>query len=427
MIPPSFVLRRLVVKKARDVVQGTTLDFGLGLNLLLGRNGSGKTTCLEIIAGLLSFDDTRLPFALHVEAKYRETASQGTITLTLERDLDPSSLLTTEMDADGEDEYRTVVRGRIEIPGQEPADFTWDAGKGVLGGTPIETRPDQLRLFIGMAFGYTRAGLKVQPRSGGPHPAPPIVPGNPALPEVAPTPRVDRHDEGLTLLNLALTESHITIELREGAQSRARASGADSLSAHLARAIPKVDELVPNLPPIDLAELGLGELPGRLGATSGRFELRSERLDKLRGTYRAELFFRFPDESERRWEQLSYGERRLVSLSWYLAANPSAVCLDEPVNGLHHAWLDWLMGEIERRPQAFVATQNPLLLDYANFTSEEQIRDGIILCSREVEGPSARTRLRWRHPTDVEASKMFEAVAAGIQYVSEILMMQGLW
>jgi hypothetical protein len=297
----------------------------------------------------------------------------------------------------------------------------------MLGETEIKTRPDQLRLFIGMAFGYTRAGLKVQRRNGGPHPLPPINPGNPALTELAPTPRVDRHDEGLTLLNLALTESHITIELREGAQSRARASGAEGLSAHLARAIPNVAELVPNLAPIDLAELGLGELPGRLGATSGRFELRSERLERLRGTYRAELFFRFPDESERRWEQLSYGERRLVSLSWYLAANPSAVCLDEPVNGLHHAWLDWLMGEIERRPQAFVATQNPLLRDYVNFTSEEQIRDGIILCSREVEGPGARTRLRWRHPTDVEASKMFDAVAAGIQYVSEILIMQGLW
>jgi energy-coupling factor transporter ATP-binding protein EcfA2 len=427
VIPPSFVLRRLVVKKARDVVEGTTLDFGLGLNLLLGRNGSGKTTCLEIIAGLLSFDDTRLPFALQVEAEYRETGSQGTIALTLERYLDPSSLLATDIDDDGEDEYRTVVRGRIEIPGREPADFSWDGAKGMLGETEIKTRPDQLRLFIGMAFGYTRAGLKVQRRNGGPHPIPPINPGNPALTELAPTPRVDRHDEGLTLLNLALTESHITIELREGAQSRARASGAEGLSAHLARAIPNVAELVPNLAPIDLAELGLGELPGRLGATSGRFELRSERLERLRGTYRAELFFRFPDESERRWEQLSYGERRLVSLSWYLAANPSAVCLDEPVNGLHHAWLDWLMGEIERRPQAFVATQNPLLLDYVNFTSEEQIRDGIILCSREVEGPGARTRLRWRHPTDVEASKMFDAVAAGIQYVSEILIMQGLW
>ncbi len=111
--PPSFVLRRLMVKKARDVVEGTTLDFGLGLNLLLGQNGSGKTTCLEIIAGLLSFDDTRLPSALYVEAEYRETASLGKITLTLERDLDPSSLLATEMDADAEDEYRTVVRGRM--------------------------------------------------------------------------------------------------------------------------------------------------------------------------------------------------------------------------------------------------------------------------------------------------------------------------
>jgi recombinational DNA repair ATPase RecF len=41
-------LRRLKIEKFRNVVPGTELVFGDGMNVLLGRNGTGKTTLLQL-------------------------------------------------------------------------------------------------------------------------------------------------------------------------------------------------------------------------------------------------------------------------------------------------------------------------------------------------------------------------------------------
>src|SRR5688572_9231782 len=47
-------LRRLKILKFRNVVPGTELVFSDGMNVLLGRNGTGKTTLLQLIAMVTS-------------------------------------------------------------------------------------------------------------------------------------------------------------------------------------------------------------------------------------------------------------------------------------------------------------------------------------------------------------------------------------
>ncbi|WP_438013724.1 AAA family ATPase [Sorangium sp. So ce315] len=123
-------------------------------------------------------------------------------------------------------------------------------------------------------------------------------------------------------------------------------------------------------------------------------------------------------------QHLSYGQKRLLAFLYYLDANPSFVIADELVNGLHHAWIEECMNAIGDR-QAFLTSQNPLLLDYLSFESAEQVKESFILCRNQVDGD--RERMIWRNMTDDEADMFYRAYQVGIEHVGEILRTRGLW
>ena len=121
---------------------------------------------------------------------------------------------------------------------------------------------------------------------------------------------------------------------------------------------------------------------------------------------------------------LSYGEKRLLA---FLAMSDASeiVIVDELINGLHHEWIEACLSEIGER-QAFLTSQNPLLLDYLEFESAEDVRRGFVLCSREKTEAGA-TEIVWRNPTADEAKEFFAAYETGLQSVSEILISKGFW
>jgi hypothetical protein len=123
-------------------------------------------------------------------------------------------------------------------------------------------------------------------------------------------------------------------------------------------------------------------------------------------------------------QHLSYGQKRLLTFLYYLEANPSIVIADELVNGLHHAWIKECMEAIGER-QAFLTSQNPLLLDYLFFTSLEEVKESFILCRTEPVGDSEK--MIWRNLTDDEAAMFYSAYKVGIEHVGEILRTRGLW
>ncbi|SEL06356.1 AAA domain-containing protein, putative AbiEii toxin, Type IV TA system [Stigmatella aurantiaca] len=121
---------------------------------------------------------------------------------------------------------------------------------------------------------------------------------------------------------------------------------------------------------------------------------------------------------------LSYGQKRLLSFFAYADTWKTMLIADELVNGLHHEWISACLTEIGDR-QAFLTSQNPLLLDFLRFESADEVRRAFILCERTSN--EAGAQLVWRNPSEEEADSFFSAYQTGIQRVSDILFTKGLW
>ena len=121
----------------------------------------------------------------------------------------------------------------------------------------------------------------------------------------------------------------------------------------------------------------------------------------------------------------SWGQQRLVAFALYLAANKDYVVADELVNGMHHEWIELCLREIGDR-QCFLTSQNPILVDYTNLVSVQQIQRAFVLCAvRETKpGQTART---WRNMTEREAAELWEARTNGFESTSEVMRNRGWW
>lgn len=129
------------------------------------------------------------------------------------------------------------------------------------------------------------------------------------------------------------------------------------------------------------------------------------------------------DRGEINAQALSYGEKRLLAFLWYLACGPSVVIADELVNGFHHEWIERCVELIGER-QAFLASQNPLLLDCLPLEDVEYVRRCFITCRR---GPESEGQMRWSNISSEEAATFYAAYERETQYVHEILRGKGLW
>ena len=121
------------------------------------------------------------------------------------------------------------------------------------------------------------------------------------------------------------------------------------------------------------------------------------------------------------FEQFSYGQKRLLAILQYLATNIKVVVADEITNGLHHEWIEFIVKKLEGR-QCFLTSQNPVLLDFLKFTSAAETQNRLIRCEHGANG-----MLIWRNLTDEEANDFYTSYETGMQHVGEIMLKQGLW
>ena len=71
MLPAIMLkLRRLKIHEYRGVLPGVELRFSDGINILLGKNGTGKTTLLNLISMIVRSDLSELA---HERAKIEST------------------------------------------------------------------------------------------------------------------------------------------------------------------------------------------------------------------------------------------------------------------------------------------------------------------------------------------------------------------
>lgn len=121
---------------------------------------------------------------------------------------------------------------------------------------------------------------------------------------------------------------------------------------------------------------------------------------------------------------LSYGQKRVLAFLYYLEGSPDVVIADELVDGLHHSWIEDCIEAIGDR-QVFLASQNPLLLDYLEFDSAEKVGKSFIQCRNKAH--KSGDRMSWSNLSEVDAERFFDAYQVGLQHVSEILRSKGLW
>ncbi|MCK6523891.1 hypothetical protein L6R49_20985 [Myxococcota bacterium] len=151
-----------------------------------------------------------------------------------------------------------------------------------------------------------------------------------------------------------------------------------------------------------------------------------EEDEQGRGLWRTfDIFVRWPGGLKQRHDHLSFGQKRMLAFLWYQAVyHEVPVFTDELTNGLHAAWARQITDLLAGR-QAFHAVQNPLMLDMAGPGSEEETPSRFVLCETEVS--ETGRRWRWRNPTAEEAHELRVAWDAGFQSLSEILLSRGLW
>lgn len=120
--------------------------------------------------------------------------------------------------------------------------------------------------------------------------------------------------------------------------------------------------------------------------------------------------------------RLSFGQKRLLSYLYYLACNKQIGIADELVNGMHHEWIDYCLEDACVGRQMFYTSQNPLLLDFLTFESEAEVSERLITCKwNETDG------FIWENLKPRVGEEFYRLYQAGIQHVSDILRTKGWW
>ncbi|MBZ4418433.1 AAA family ATPase [Myxococcus sp. RHSTA-1-4] len=425
-------LTRLVVHHYRNVTPGTELVFSPARNLVLGENGTGRTTLLELLATVVGSDFSGLiheAFALEYELSF-----PGMKLHVYVRNEQPSA--TPEPEA-------PPRKGAELLPLRTPS----AEGLGLHPRLEVDLRLMSPAVHLGMRADNEGLDCKVD--------------GEPVWSRAMQWSLLDRSVWTL----LFMTAQYIDRDLKERLKDLLRrtfllapqrfdeALGMFERIGHIRYAMEVRDgEVFP---------LGLMALPtwmpGWLREQVEReappdvLELRHDALERsflarfvalagfAAGTFRVEVqekrsfenggrvgfggfgfHFRRLDGRGLSHAELGFGQKRLLSFLYYLDVNEDFAILDELANGLHPRWVEASMRELGTR-QVFLASQNPLPFEHTRYASAEELRASLLLCGA---GPE---RIDWANPSREAAGRLFDAYRLGARPLAALLREQGLW
>jgi energy-coupling factor transporter ATP-binding protein EcfA2 len=468
-------LKWLRINAYRHVEPGTRLEFGPGVNVLLGRNGTGKTTLLELLDMIWSRGFAQLAdevFDLEYAVECDAPAPACTIEVSVKNELLPAARPAGRASTHFNFSYRVAIKtpdgatallvegtpkgatltahGRtedVEVLGPYSGPILWAAPRQFIDTTipiPNQDTPeeyeynevpwsefrrkvDDVRVgdilsddFVARAAEW--AGLFIDLAI-----------------------RVGRFDESLGAFHALTSEDpknslgDVRWQIKRRLDDEAKVYRIDEqlcnfvphfllqnyreeLSADVRREPPEFRTSLRQMPV--LAEfLDLTTYTDAFLTFRHHERRRDGIIETL--TYRApEFTFMLPgDGGDIKADALSYGEKRLLAFLWYLACNSELILADELVNGFHHEWITACLELIPPR-QAFLTSQNPLLLDALPLESVDDARRSFITCHRD---PQRAGRMQWSNITQEQAEAFYRAYEREILTVNEILRGQGLW
>jgi hypothetical protein len=429
-------LTKLLIHKYRGVAPGSEFTFSPSLNLVLGENGTGRTTLLELLSLVLRADFSELSreaFSLEyaltfpgmkIHARVRNEEPSGppepVIDSSDERallplrapravpELKPFIEVTLQLDAPGP---RLVMRAdaeslSCEVDGQPAYSqnmYQWS----VLDRT--------LWVLIFMTAQYLEPEVKERLKELLRRTfllSPACFDESLGMFEQLGTIRYAMEMHGDEVFPLGL------MALPTWLPGRLRARVEKGLPADILEFLPD-----------DPAENFLAKFIALSGFATGRFrvELLEKRVYENGGRLEFGRFgFHFTrhDGSELTQEDLGHGQKRLLSFLYYLDVNEDFVIADELANGLHPRCLEACRREIGER-QGFLTSQNPLLFEQLPFRSAEHLRSSLLLCG--TQSVNGRERLLWSHPTEEVTGKLFVEYQTGSTSLGALLRAHGMW
>ena len=430
---PRRWLERIKVNQFRSIEPGTELCFSEGLHVVLGKNATGKSTLLDLIAASLAleFDGPAL--------------AEELLDLEIVLRAGPYRIKAAVKNATGSGGSRRGAR-KVAAPDQplrEEGRYTFRAESG-LEVTVVLTSDDVPRRTV---EGVDPAQYGLDEPLGWRHQRPPLAPGlsmlgnlwfegslskYPALGSLLGEDAfsIGRNDEAL----LRMPESD---ELLQGIEG-------DSFEVCLGKSFRSQPRLLPDkifaaLPndgsTIDISlaiEPLLSAFVSEMGFSEARMSFGPPRVEQRHGietfVYSSPTFtFYRGGRLARRADQLSYGQRRLFALGWYLVCNGDVAVLDEPSNGLHESWIAFLVSQLHDR-QVFLTSQNREMLDMLPFGTETELCRGFILCESRSRPGGGEPTLHWRGLREDESALMIKALRASrLDLVTDLLRALDLW
>jgi hypothetical protein len=401
-------LTRLEIGRWRNVQPGLVLDLADGYNIVVGPNGTGKSHLLDLLTLLLRGD--LRPFEAEAFELGYTVADDDGFELTVR-------IQSTPRDSAGvwAEPPDSAVSGRMSL-GSVAHRFESVGDRlewfDLASGAPLRSAP--FRLFQG--------GLNAQIGGAG-APWLAIKASQPWPPAVAWgwfANQVVRMDEGLALFEALVArtgeERLRTLGQDDGVMGLTRSPrGAWSGDLVTGFAFLSPEAIQPRLDAVAQA------LREAAGFDTVQLSLRQRSDVRYHGL---DLHFRPHPNGNlfREAEALSFGQKRLFT--WLVL---SAVCphvplfADELTNGLHHALVRTCIEAIGDR-QAFLATQEPLLLDHLEFDSAEAVRKTFVVCRTNEAGQWV-----WEKPTAEMAEAVYGSYCVDVKHVSEIVRTLGLW
>jgi len=385
---PAPRLKRLKINKFRNV-RPTELVFDDDWNVLLGKNSTGKTTLLELIAATIRGDVGAFEGVdLDIEADLTLGPAQVKWTV---KSAEPPSLENVEASLSGAIVRSAQRRFHADVSGEGLQSYT------VLGD---EHGIDGFHGSRAISFGGGSALFALLLQYGHSHDLFNLINNTYrlALNVAFVSGDVQRFDEVLTFFQrIGPTGDMILSSNGRGDQSLASPEVVKAFGDSLKTAVERISVEHYQLPFlrrfVDLCGFSSASLHLEL--------LRRNASTKNPQAWfgRPSFLFRRRNGEELREQHLSFGQKRLLSFLFYLTiSNP--VIADELVDGLHFDWISACV-EATRGRQKFFASQNPLLVDHMGFKTRAAVKSRFIRCSIDAD------EMIWENFSDAEADDLF--------------------